>query len=222
MKTATRYLPSILGLMLFAGLTLYEGAGDVAQAFASVGFGVLWIALIRLRPDRSVRLRLARRWFPARARACGFSANCAGCANRSTPCCRWRRSAATFLARDLLRKYDVGGGVAAASVLVDLLAQTATQVVFTLIGVILLLQERHGGRFVVHRGLRPDGHGAGAGRLLARAAGARHGLDRPSCRQRVEKQHRLGFAGGLAGPARRARRRFCTIARRWPAPWPCT
>ncbi len=40
----------------------------------------------------------------------------------------------------LLRKYNVGGGVAAASVLVDLLAQTATQVVFTLIGVILLLR----------------------------------------------------------------------------------
>ena len=38
----------ILGLMLFAGLTLYEGAGEVACAFASVGFGVIWIALIRL------------------------------------------------------------------------------------------------------------------------------------------------------------------------------
>lgn len=47
MKTATIFA-LILGLMLFAGLTLYEGAGDVAQAFASVGFGVLWIALIRL------------------------------------------------------------------------------------------------------------------------------------------------------------------------------
>ena len=40
----------------------------------------------------------------------------------------------------LLRNQGVPGGVAAASVLVDLLAQTATQVVFTLIGVILLLR----------------------------------------------------------------------------------
>src|SRR5271165_6598547 len=47
MKT-TAGLALILGLTLFAGLTLYEGAGDVARAFASVGFGVLWIALIRL------------------------------------------------------------------------------------------------------------------------------------------------------------------------------
>ena len=35
---------------------------------------------------------------------------------------------------------NVGGGIASASVLVDLLAQTATQVVFTLIGVILSAQ----------------------------------------------------------------------------------
>ena len=47
MKTAAG-LALVLGLMLFAGLTLYEGAGEVARAFASVGFGVLWIALIRL------------------------------------------------------------------------------------------------------------------------------------------------------------------------------
>jgi putative membrane protein len=39
-----------------------------------------------------------------------------------------------------LKKRRVDGGVAAASVIVDLLAQTATQAVFTVIGVILLLR----------------------------------------------------------------------------------
>ena len=138
MKTAAG-LALVLGLMLFAGLTLYEGAGEVARAFASVGFGVLWIALIRLlqtglssfawealvpRPRPSLWIFCKLRWVRESINTLLPVAQVGG----------------DVFGAQLLRKYNVGGGVAAASVLVDLLAQTATQVVFTLIGVTLLLR----------------------------------------------------------------------------------
>ena len=64
----------------------------------------------------------------------------------------------------LLKKRGVSGGVAGASVVVDLLAQTATQAVFTAIGVMLLL----------HAGVAPDLTGAalfGAAIMIPAVAG---------------------------------------------------
>jgi putative membrane protein len=136
MKTAAG-LALLLGLTLFAALTLYEGAGDVAHAFASVGFGALFVALIRL----------------AQTLLSGFAWRALLARPRPAPWVfcqlRWVRESINtllpvaqvggdLLGARLLRNRGVAGGVAAASVIVDLLAQTVTQVVFTVIGVILL------------------------------------------------------------------------------------
>lgn len=130
-------LALLLGMTLFAALTLYEGAGDVAHAFASIGFGALLLALIRL----------------AQTFLSGFAWRALLARPRPAPwiLCklRWVRESINtllpvaqvggdLLGARLLRNQGVPGGVAAASVIVDLLAQTVTQVVFTVIGVILL------------------------------------------------------------------------------------
>jgi len=136
MKTAAG-LGLLLGLTLFAALTLYEGAEDVAHAFASIGFGALGLAVIRL--GQTFLSGFAWRALLARPRPAPWMF------------CklRWVRESINsllpvaqvgcdLLYARLLRNHGVTGGVAAASVIVDLLAQTVTQVVFTVIGVILL------------------------------------------------------------------------------------
>jgi putative membrane protein len=136
MKTAAG-MALLLGLALFAALTFYEGAGDVAVAFESIGFGAVWLAAIRL----------------AQTFLAGFAWRALLARPRPAPWIfcklRWVRESINtllpvaqiggdLLGARLLRNRGVTGGVAAASVIVDLLAQTVTQVAFTLIGVILL------------------------------------------------------------------------------------
>jgi putative membrane protein len=132
-------LALILGLMLFAGLTLYEGAGEVARAFTTVGFGVLWIAALRLAQTGLSGFAWEALIAPPRPSLWTFCK------------LRWVRESINSLlpvaqvggdvfGARLLHKSGVSGGVAAASVIVDVLAMTATQVVFTLIGVVLLLR----------------------------------------------------------------------------------
>jgi glycosyltransferase 2 family protein len=127
----------LVGLGLFAALTIYEGAGDVARAFASAGFGVLWIVAIRFAQTflagvawRALLPRPRPRfWAMARL--------------------RWVRESISNLlpvaqiggdviGARLLHREGAAGGEAAASVIGDLLAQTATQVLFTLLGVFFL------------------------------------------------------------------------------------
>ncbi|MCW2286431.1 putative membrane protein [Rhodoblastus acidophilus] len=130
----------VLGLLLFAALTFYEGVGDVAHAFARIGLiGALLIAVIRF--AQTFGAALAWRFMIPNARPAPW----VFCQ------LRWVRESINnllpvasvggdvFGAR-LLKKRRVDGGVAAASVIVDLLAQTATQAVFTVIGVVLLLR----------------------------------------------------------------------------------
>jgi putative membrane protein len=128
----------LLGLTLFAALTLYEGADDVARALASVGFGALWVAVIRL--SQTFLSSFAWRALLPKPRPkpwlfCKL---------------RWVRESINnllpvaqiggdLLGARLLRANGVQGGMASASVIVDLLAQTTTQVVFTLVGVFFLL-----------------------------------------------------------------------------------
>jgi len=129
----------VLGLLLFAALTFYEGVGDVAHAFTRIGlFGALLIAAIRLvqtfgaafawrslikNPGPSAWVFCQLRWVRESINNLLPVASVGG---------------DVFGAR-LLKKRRVDGGLAGASVIVDLLAQTATQAIFTVIGVILLL-----------------------------------------------------------------------------------
>jgi putative membrane protein len=137
MRTAAGFA-LLLGLSIFAALTFYEGAGDVAQAFASVGFGALGIAAIRL--TQTFLSAFAWRALLPRPRP------------RPWLLCklRWVRESINnllpvaqiggdLLGARLLSNRGVPGGRASASVIVDLLAQTATQVVFTLLGVFFLI-----------------------------------------------------------------------------------
>jgi len=127
-----------LGLLLFAALTFYEGAGDVAHAFAQIGlFGALTIAALRF--VQTFGAGFAWRFLMPKPRPAPW----VFCQ------LRWVRESINnllpvaavggdvFGAR-LLKKRRVEGGLAGASVIVDLLAQTATQAAFTVIGVILL------------------------------------------------------------------------------------
>lgn len=137
MKTAAGFA-LLLGLTLFAALTLYEGAGDVATAFASVGFGALWIAALRLVQTFSAsfawRALLAKPrpkpWLFCKLRWVRESIN------NLLPVAQ---IGGDLLGARLLRNNGVPGGLASASVIVDLLAQTATQVIFTLVGVFFLV-----------------------------------------------------------------------------------
>jgi len=128
----------VLGLLLFAALTFYEGVGDVAHAFTRIGLvGALLIALIRFAQTFGAAFAW-RSLIPKRRPAPWIFCQL-----------RWVRESVNnllpvasvggdvFGAR-LLTKHRVGGGLAAGSVIVDLLAQTATQAIFTVIGVILL------------------------------------------------------------------------------------
>lgn len=128
-----------LGLTLFLALTFYEGAGDVARAFAAVGFGLFWLALLRLaqtalsgfaweallpapRPSSWVfiKIRLVRESI-----------------NNLLPVAQ---VGGDVIGARLLTKFGAPAGLSAASVIVDVLAMTSTQVVFTFIGLVLLLR----------------------------------------------------------------------------------
>lgn len=129
-----------LGLALLAALTLYEGVGAVARALALVGVGAIWIVLARFAQTAfsglAWRALLADADRPSLATFCNL---------------RWVRElinnllpvaqvGGDLIGARLLSKAGAPGGLAAASVIVDLLAQTATQIVFTLIGAILLFK----------------------------------------------------------------------------------
>ena len=137
MKTAAGFA-LLLGLSLFAGLTLYEGAGDVARAFASVGLGALWVVVLRFIQTALAsvawRALLARPrprpWLFVRLRWVRESIN------NLLPVAQ---IGGDVLGARLLRSRGVRGGLASASVIGDLLALTATQVVFTLLGVFFLV-----------------------------------------------------------------------------------
>jgi len=126
------------GLLLALVLILSQGAASVFAAVASVGAGALWIILVRcwqiagaggawwmLLPDAGGELFkacLALRWVREAVNTLLPVAQIGG----------------EFIGARLLTRWGVGGGLAGASVLVDLLVQTATQLLFAIIGVLLL------------------------------------------------------------------------------------
>jgi putative membrane protein len=131
-------LALVLGFALFAALALYEGVGDVAQAFARIGiFGAVLIAGLRLL--QTLGATVAWRfllpgpqpgsWVLFQVRLVRESVN------NLLPVAS---VGGDVLGTRLLIRRGVDGGLSAASVIFDLLTQTATQAVFTAIGVVLL------------------------------------------------------------------------------------
>jgi putative membrane protein len=126
------------GLLLAVVLILWQGPAAVVHALASVGIGALWITLVRC-----VQIAGA---------GCAWWMLLPGATGELLRGClvlRWVRDAINtllpvaqiggeFVGARLLRVWRVAGGLAGASVLVDLLIQTATQLAFAFLGVALL------------------------------------------------------------------------------------
>lgn len=132
-------LAAIAGILIAAALVVWQGPGTVASAFASVGWGGLilvvlirvaqvvgaglsWWALIpgfrRFKPWTAVHLRFIREAI-----------------NTLLPVAQ---VGGDIIGARLAMFFGVDGGSAGASVLIDLLTQTATQLVFALAGLGLL------------------------------------------------------------------------------------
>ena len=127
-----------LGLLLAIGIIVYEGVAAVAEAFAAVGWGLAVVVLLRAVQIAGAGLGW---WciFPREA-----ASPLAACIN-----VRFIREAINTLlpvaqiggeiaGARLMTFHAVPGGLAGASILVDMLLQVATQFAFTLVGVALL------------------------------------------------------------------------------------
>ena len=128
------------GLLLAVLLILTQGAASVLAAFAGLGIGALWITLLR---GWQIAGAGCAWWILLPGRPGELFKVCLGL--------RWVREAVNTLlpvahiggeiiGARLLATWRVGGGLAGASVLVDLLVQTATLVAFSIVGVFLLAQ----------------------------------------------------------------------------------
>jgi putative membrane protein len=129
-----------IGLLLALLIIVSQGTEAVLAALVSVGLGALWITLVR-----GVQIAGAGvAWWILLPGAQGHLLTaCLGlrgvreAINALLPVAQ---IGGEIIGARLLTLWHVPGGLAAASVLADLLVQTATQVVFSLVGVLLLAQ----------------------------------------------------------------------------------
>jgi len=144
----------IIGIGLSIALVVYQGAGDVAAAIAAVGWGLVLVIASRIVPivldgyvwrflmprdaERPVLLMLWARWIGEGVNTLMPAFQVGGALVRTR----------------LLVVRGVPGRIVGASVVVDLTLSTLTQLLFTLVGVGLLL---------VHYGNSDIAKGAGAG-----------------------------------------------------------
>ena len=144
----------IAGIGAIIALVLYQGAGDVAAAIAAVGWGLVFVILSRLLPialdgyvwrllfpkdtPRPVLLLLWARWIGEGVNTLMPAFQVGGALVRTR----------------LLVLHRFPGRIVGASVVVDLTLSTLTQLLFTLVGVGLLL---------AHYGNNDIAKGAGAG-----------------------------------------------------------
>jgi putative membrane protein len=138
--TKAMRLAAGLGLLLAVLLIVSQGVSPVFAALASVGLGALWITLVR-------GLQIAGAGFAwwlllpgAKGdllKACLALRGVREAINTLLPVAQ---IGGEIIGARLLTLWHVSGGMAGASVLVDLLIQTATQFVFSLVGVWLFAQ----------------------------------------------------------------------------------
>ena len=148
------YIALIIGIALIIALVSYQGAGDVASAIAAASWGLVVVILVRLVPialDGYVwRLLFLEGHRPPVATA--LWARWIGEAiNTLVPA--FQVGGAVVRSRLMIMR-GVPGRIAGASVVVDLTLSTLTQLLFTLVGVGLLL---------AHYGNNDIAKGVGAG-----------------------------------------------------------
>ncbi|MGH7893798.1 MAG: sulfotransferase [Candidatus Binatia bacterium] len=181
--------PALLGgLALFTALIVYEGIGEVTAALGVAGWGLVWVALYHLVPMAADaagwhRLVGAERRLPfgtmLRARWLGESIN------GLLPV---MQVGGNVVKARLVAKRGVPGVEAGASVVVDVTLVSFTQVIFTLIGIAVLMIYLRDGQIAIQglSGIILLGLGAAcfymiqrrgafgvAARLLARVASSR-------------------------------------------------
>jgi putative membrane protein len=136
----------LLGLTVAIALVARQGFAEVAASVAAAGWGVLWLGLVHLLPMTADTLgwRALLRRQAAAGFATLFWARWIGqSVNNLLPSAR---VGGEFLRAWLIsRKTGIPGAAAGASVIVDLTATFAAQLVYTLAGVALLVARGAGG-----------------------------------------------------------------------------
>src|SRR3954471_22408882 len=128
------------GMSVLVGLTIWYGADHVGEAIVSAGWAAVWVVVIRA---AAVAIAGGGWWllFPADVRPSVWL--CAGLrfvregANALLPLAQ---IGGDFIGARCLALRGVRGPLAAASVIVDVLMQAVSQLVFAIIGLVLLIQ----------------------------------------------------------------------------------
>jgi putative membrane protein len=147
----------LIGIAAVIAITTWSGLDAVGHAVVSVGWGILLVVVVRA---VTVAVAGAGWWliFPAqtrpRLRICVLLRFVREATNVLLP---MAQIGGDVIGAGLLRLYGVAGALAAASVIVDVLLQAATQFAFAIVGLLLLI-------------------GLGADATLARAAAIGLGL----------------------------------------------
>jgi putative membrane protein len=129
----------LTGIAAVSAVTIWSGMEAVAHAVASVGWGIALVVVVR---GVTVSVAGVGWWllFPAKARPqlgiCVILRFIREAANVLLP---MAQVGGDLIGAGLLTIYAVPGALAAASVIVDILVQAATQLLFAIIGVIVLV-----------------------------------------------------------------------------------
>jgi putative membrane protein len=129
----------LTGIAAVSAVTIWSGMEAVAHAVASVGWGIALVVVVR---GATVSVAGVGWWllFPAKARPqlgiCVILRFIREAANVLLP---MAQVGGDLIGAGLLTIYAVPGALAAASVIVDILVQAATQLLFAIIGLIVLV-----------------------------------------------------------------------------------
>jgi putative membrane protein len=129
----------LTGIAAVGAVTIWSGMEAVAHAVASVGWGIALVVVVR---GATVSVAGVGWWllFPAKARPqlgiCVILRFIREAANVLLP---MAQVGGDLIGAGLLTIYAVPGALAAASVIVDILVQAATQLLFAIIGLIVLV-----------------------------------------------------------------------------------